>query len=77
MIYRTMKIQSKRTLSTIFVFLIFVVCAVAQGPPVPPIGGDPDPPYTPIDDGLILLFAAALIYGVYRIVMLSKKQAQA
>lgn len=43
-----------------------------QGPP-PPQGGTP-PPGLPIDDGLILLFALALIYGVYVILKKASKK---
>lgn len=37
-----------------------------QGPP-PPQGGTP-PPGLPIDDGLIVLFAVGLVYGIYILV---------
>jgi len=46
-----------------------------QGPPAP--AGGPGPPGLPIDDGLIVLFVAALIYGIYIIVKYSKKHTQA
>ncbi|RXJ52904.1 hypothetical protein ESZ48_01215 [Gelidibacter gilvus] len=46
-----------------------------SGPP-PPQGATP-PPGLPIDDGLIVLFVAALIYGIYIIVKYSKKHTQA
>lgn len=46
-----------------------------QGPP-PPQGGPPPPPGMPIDNGLMILFVVALIYGVYRIIKHSKKSSQ-
>ncbi|MBO3096887.1 hypothetical protein [Gelidibacter pelagius] len=46
-----------------------------QGPPTPQ--GGTVPPGLPIDNGLIILFVAALIYGIYIILKYSKKQAQA
>ncbi|MBA6153904.1 hypothetical protein H3Z82_14310 [Gelidibacter gilvus] len=46
-----------------------------SGPPTPQ-GGTP-PPGLPIDDGLIILLAVALIYGIYIILKHSKKQTEA
>ena len=47
-------------------------------PPQPqPMGSPPPPPGFPIDNGLIILLAVALIYGVYRILKHSKKPKQA
>ena len=75
-----MIVQNKKILTTTFAFFISVVCAVAQNqaPPQPQFAtqGTP-PPGLPIDDGLIFLFAVALIYGVYIVLRLSKKSTQA
>ena len=67
----------------IFVIISFLVAisAVAQmhEPPQPremATLGTP-PPGLPIDDGLIILFAVALIYGVYMVLRLSKKSSKA
>ncbi|MCK0123267.1 hypothetical protein MWU76_02530 [Gelidibacter sp. F2691] len=43
-------------------------------PPTPQTLATP-PPGLPIDNGLIILFAIAIIYGVYKIVQCSKKAA--
>lgn len=47
-----------------------------EGPP-PPQGSPPPPPGMPIDNGLIVLFAVALIFGIYTILKHSKKSTQA
>lgn len=47
-----------------------------DGPPHPVPQGGPGPPGLPIDNGLIVLFFAALIYGIYIIVKYSKKPSQ-
>lgn len=76
-----MIVQNKKILTTVFAFFISVVCAVAQdkAPPQPQGGMTPHttPPGLPIDDGLIFLFAAALMYGVYMVLRLSKNSTQA
>lgn len=72
-----MIVQNKKILFSLL--LIFMsIAATAQisagggeGPP-PPAGG-PGTPGFPIDDGLIVLFAVAFIYGVYRSLKHSKK----
>ena len=69
--------------STAFILLIFIsISGIAQdsagggsGPPTPQ--GSPPPPGLPIDNGLIVLFAAAIIYGIYLIVKDSKNQTKA
>ncbi|WP_223266323.1 hypothetical protein [Gelidibacter gilvus] len=68
--------------TAIILLILISIPGVAQnsagggsGPP-PPQGATP-PPGLPIDDGLIVLFVAALIYGIYIIVKYSKKHTQA
>ncbi len=46
---------------------------MAQDMPQPP--APPPPPGLPIDDGLVALFMVALIYGVYKINQISKRDA--
>lgn len=71
---------NKNIPTALFVLLISAV-GVAQdvgggsGPP-PPQGG-PTPPGLPIDNGLVILFVAAVVYGVYIILKSSKKKTQA
>lgn len=57
--------------SILFFFIGFV--SMAQDMPQPP--APPPPPGLPIDDGLVALFMVALIYGVYKINQISKRDA--
>lgn len=60
-----MKIQNKYILTTIlFVLMGFVCVAQIDGTPPPPM--PPPPPGLPIDNYIIVLFIAALIYGIIR-----------
>lgn len=48
-------------------FMFFnLILAQVQTPPPPPPG--PVPVGLPIDNGLMILFVAALIYGVYKVI---------
>ena len=77
-----MIVQSKIVFIAILFFLISFV-GIAQGipqgggdgPPAPS-GGPPPPGELPIDNGLIVLFVVAIIYGVYRTLKFSKKPTQ-
>ena len=77
-----MIIYNKKILASILFILISFVCMATQvvesaGPPEPQAMGGPIPPGFPIDNGLIILFVAAIIYGIYRILKFSKPQSQA
>lgn len=71
-----MSIQNNKILtSTLFTLIGFLGSAQTDGPPIPQARGvPPTPPGAPIDNGLILLFGAAMIYGIYKILKLSKKR---
>tara|TARA_R110002033_G_C3744311_1_gene225456 strand:+ start:377 stop:556 length:180 start_codon:yes stop_codon:yes gene_type:complete len=58
--------------------MVISIAAIAQTetPPVPQAKGPPGPPGFPIDDSLIFLFAAAIIYGAYISFKLLKKKTQ-
>ena len=73
------KLYKKITASILLMFIS--ISGIAQvshgggeGPP-PPQGG-PIPVGLPIDDGLIILFVAAFVYGIYMILKYSKKHSQ-
>ena len=53
--------------------LIFFIGFTAMAQEIPPPPMPPPPPGLPIDNGLIILFIAGLIYGVYKVRQLSKK----
>lgn len=75
-----MTAPSQKILSSIL-FLMISIATHAQGSPgggegpPAPNGGGTLPPGTPIDDGLLVLGAIAVIYGIYRIMKHSKKPA--
>lgn len=65
--------QNKNILASILFFFIgFASMAQGSGPP-PPSG--PTPPPLPIDGGVIVLFIAALVYGIYKVNKISKRVA--
>ena len=66
----------KKTTATIILMLISI-SSIAQGGEGPPPPQGAPPPGFPIDDGLIVLFVAAFIYGIYIILKHSKKHTQA
>ncbi len=67
-----MKIQNKNIYASIFFVLIGFVCeAQIDGTPPPPM--PPPPPGLPIDGGIIVLFIAALAYGIFIKIKVSRK----
>ncbi|MBJ7879543.1 PID-CTERM protein-sorting domain-containing protein [Gelidibacter salicanalis] len=74
-----MIVHNKKNIATTLALCISVINAFAyiQEPPMPEArdGGGPPPPVgVPIDNGILILFAVAIIYGVYKILKRSKKQ---
>lgn len=61
-----MTVQNKRIFALIL-FVLISFASVAQAPPVPPPPGPP-PPGLPIDGGLLFGIAAALFYGVKKVI---------
>jgi hypothetical protein len=59
-----MKIVPIRILSVLVIVFPSFKGFANNGPPPP---GIPPPPGLPIDGGVVLLFAAAIIYGLYKI----------
>ena len=74
-----MIVYNKKILASILFFLVGFVSLAAQDqePPRPSPMGSPEPPGLPIDNGLIFLFVAAIIFGIYMTLKLSKKSKQA
>lgn len=75
-----MIVYNKKNFAAILFILINFICTATQAqeaPPEPQAKGGPLPPGLPIDDGLIFLFIAAVIFGVYITIKLSKKSTQA
>jgi hypothetical protein len=62
--------QSKNMLASILFFFVGLISMAQGGTPPPPM--PPPPPGLPIDNGIILLFAAALTYGAYKAFKISK-----
>ncbi|WP_299250441.1 PID-CTERM protein-sorting domain-containing protein [uncultured Lacinutrix sp.] len=61
-------IQNKKPFASIlFVLISFVCSAQTQNPPPPPPAGPSGPVGLPIDGGLIILFAAGFLYGIYKL----------
>lgn len=54
-------------------FLLGFISSAQNGTPPPPM--PPPPPGLPIDNGIVILFFVALVYGIYKIRRLSKKTA--
>ncbi|WP_417369496.1 PID-CTERM protein-sorting domain-containing protein [Gelidibacter japonicus] len=72
------KLYKKITASILLMLISITGIAqdsVGGGSGPPPPQGSP-PPGLPIDDGLVVLLVAALIYGVYIILRHSKKHSQ-
>ncbi len=57
--------------SILFSFIGFISVAQTDRPPTP--GRGPTPPGLPIDNGIIVLFLLALVYGIYKMYKLSKQ----
>jgi len=55
--------MTNKYIKSILVFSIFIFTdsIFAQGPPPPP------PPLTPIDGGVLALFATGVVYGISRL----------
>lgn len=73
-----MKIISQRFLIVVLVLLGSISAFAAPSPPSPPSAQripppPPDPPL-PIDENLMLLFVAALLFGIYSIYKYRLKQ---
>lgn len=68
-----MTILNKNFFISILLILIGLVGFAQNEPPVPQ--AKTPPPGLPIDNGIIFLFAIALIYGIYKVVEFSKKPA--
>lgn len=67
-------LSNQKILATTVVLFGIAINAVAQMEELPPPQAKAPPgPGLPIDNGLILLFAVAIIYGVYKILKRSKK----
>lgn len=58
--------------SILFSFLGFISVAQTGKPPAPD-RMPPPPPGLPIDNGIIVLFLLALVYGIYKMYNLSKQ----
>ena len=74
-----MIIPNKKILASILLILISFVGLAAQhdGPPQPVVQGTPPPPGLPIDNGLMVLLVAAIVFGIYKTLEFSKKPTQA
>lgn len=73
-------VYNKKILTSILFLLISYAGMVAQNAELPqpqPMGAPTPPGPLPIDDGLIILVAVAIIYGVYRSLKLAKKSTEA
>lgn len=73
-----MIVQNKKILASILLMIISFVCTAAQeqAPPQPQMGTQSTPPGLPIDNGMIILFVAAVIFGIYKSYKFSKKSTQ-
>lgn len=66
--------QNRNMLASILVFFVGFL-AMAQGGGTPPPPMPPPPPGLPVDGGIVILFAIALAYGIYKTYKFSKKTA--
>lgn len=74
-----MIVYNKKYLNALLFILVSFICTAAQSqhePPPPQPMGSP-PPGLPIDNGLVILFVVALVFGIYKILKFSKKPTQA
>lgn len=64
--------MQNKTIVASILFVFTGLISVAQGN-VPPPPAPPPPPGLPIDNGLIVLFIVALVYGIFKINKISKR----
>jgi len=64
-------IKYKKTLASILFILISFVCSAQNFPPPPQ--PPPGPVGLPIDSGLILLFVAGILFGIYKMYCFKRK----
>jgi len=62
-----MKIVPNKTLCALVAVFSGVSVVFARSPHAPPQPGLPPPPGLPIDDSVIMLFVAAVAFGLYKI----------
>ncbi len=60
-------VPNKTILALVAMFLCFLAQASPSNPPPPPTP-PPPPPGLPLDQGLVFLVLAAIIYGIYKII---------
>ncbi|MDH7913792.1 hypothetical protein [Winogradskyella sp. SYSU M77433] len=65
--------QNKNMFASILFFFVSVASIAQVNQPPPP--APPPPPFLPIDNGVVFLFIAALIYGAYKVYKISRKVA--
>ena len=63
--------HKKNMLASIALFFIGFISMAQDVMPPPP--GPPPPPGLPIDSGIVILFLAALVYGIYKVTKISKR----
>jgi len=63
--------QSKNMLASIVFMFIGFISMAQGGTPPPPM--PPPPPGLPIDGGVVVLFIAAIAYGIYKAYKISRK----
>lgn len=68
-IYRRMKMQNMKILTSLL-FLLISFVGVAQTMPPPP--QPPPPPGLPIDSGILAMMVLGLFYGVYKLLKANK-----
>lgn len=69
-----MIVYNKKFLASVLLVLSSFVGMAFQDPPPPPVPmSGPPPPGMPINDKEIVLFVIAIVYGIYKIIKLSKK----
>ncbi|MGB1307631.1 MAG: PID-CTERM protein-sorting domain-containing protein [Oceanihabitans sp.] len=66
-----MKVQYKKIIASIlFVLISFIT--IAQTPPTPEQRDTLVPPGSPIDEGIYILLAIGLVYGIVKIIQANK-----
>ena len=69
-----MKSSLKNTLLTLAVLFTGVISYAAKVPADLPPPTPPPPPGLPIDGGIFVLFAFAILFGGYQLVQISRRQ---